>query len=138
MKKAVALFVVAAVAYAGTHHGGTASTIGASAPVAGGSNEAIANSMAASGYGYRAAGDMPGRAVDRGIGVQCLRRQPTSDARGIPQNINGWSADYQEGGMLASKSAGGFFTSETGTEPPVLRGPSKDRIRRTGIRGASK
>ena len=52
MKKAIALAAVAVVAYAGTQHGGTASTIGASAPVSGGSNEALANSMAASGYGW--------------------------------------------------------------------------------------
>ena len=98
MKKAVALVAVAAMAYAATQHGGTASTIGASAPVAGGSNEALANSMAASGYGWT------------GEQTTCLDElwteesdfdayaaNPTSDARGIPQNINGWSAGYQPG-----------------------------------------
>ena len=98
MKKAVALAAVAVVAYAGTHHGGTASTIGASAPVTGGSNEALANSMAASGYGWTG---QQATCLDElwteESGFNAYAANPTSDARGIPQNISGWSAGYEPG-----------------------------------------
>ena len=52
MKKAVALIAVAAMAYAGTKHGGIASTIGASVPVPGGS--LVAGQQQ---FGTRLAGD---------------------------------------------------------------------------------
>lgn len=98
MKKAVALAVVAVVAYTGTQHGGTASTIGASAPVTGGSNEALANSMAASGYGWTG---QQATCLDElwteESGFNAYAANPTSDARGIPQNISGWSAGYEPG-----------------------------------------
>ncbi len=81
-------------------HGHTpASTASATAPAAaGGSNEALANSMAASGYGWTGS---QATCLDelwtRESGFNDEAANPTSDARGIAQNINGWSADYQPG-----------------------------------------
>ena len=65
---------------------------------AGGSNEALANSMAASGYGWTGSQTT---CLDelwtRESGFDDEAANLTSDARGIAQNINGWSADYQPG-----------------------------------------
>jgi hypothetical protein len=64
----------------------------------GSSNEQLANSMAASGYGWTG-----GQATclddlwTEESGFSAYAANPTSDARGIPQNINGWSAGYQPG-----------------------------------------
>ncbi len=63
-----------------------------------GSNEALANQMAASGYGWTGALDTC--LVDlwtHECGFYAYAANPTSNARGIPQNINGWSASYQPG-----------------------------------------
>ena len=92
MRKLAVVAVAAAAIYAGAHVSTTA------APVAGGSNEALANSMAASGYGWTGA---QATCLDElwteESGFSAYAADPTSDARGIPQNINGWSADYQPG-----------------------------------------
>jgi hypothetical protein len=73
-------------------------TPGPAAPAAGGSNEALANSMAASGYGWTGS---QATCLDelwtRESGFNDEAANPTSDARGIAQNINGWSADYEPG-----------------------------------------
>ncbi len=64
----------------------------------GGSNEALANSMAASGYGWTG---VQATCLDdlwtEESGFSAYAANPTSEARGIPQNINGWSANYQPG-----------------------------------------
>jgi hypothetical protein len=81
------------------HHGGAAATA-VTRPVyaPAGSNEALANSMAASGYGWTG-----GEAAclddlwTEESGFSAYAANPSSDARGIPQNISGWSASYQEG-----------------------------------------
>lgn len=98
MRKGIVLVVAAAALYAGTHSGTVTSVTRTAAPVAHGSNEALANSMAASGYGWTG-----GQATcldelwNEESGFNAYAANPTSDARGIPQNINGWSSDYQPG-----------------------------------------
>jgi hypothetical protein len=68
------------------------------ASVSGGSNEALANNMAASGYGWTGS---EASCLDdlwtEESGFSAYAANPTSDARGIPQNISGWSAGYQPG-----------------------------------------
>jgi hypothetical protein len=77
-------------------HGHTPAPAASSAPT--GSNEALANSMAASGYGWTGS---QATCLDElwteESGFSAYAANPTSAARGIPQNINGWSADYQPG-----------------------------------------
>lgn len=97
MRKLAVAAVAGAVIYAAAHtaHAGTAATAG---PVAGGSNEALANSMAASGYGWTG---QQATCLDElwteESGFSAYAANPTSDARGIPQNISGWSAGYEPG-----------------------------------------
>ena len=83
------------------HTSGPASTSSITANVTGcgGSNEALANCMAAA-----APYDWTGPQTTcldqlwtRESGFDANAANPTSDARGIPQNINGWSASYQPG-----------------------------------------
>ena len=75
---------------------GHVATTAAYAPA--GSNEALANSMAVAGYGWTGGQDA---CLDdlwnEESGFSAYAANPTSDARGIPQNINGWSANYQPG-----------------------------------------
>ena len=98
MKKVVALVAVAVAAYTGTHHTGTIPTAGTAPLVAHGSNENIANSMAASGYGWTGSQTTClDELWDEESGFSAYAANPTSDARGIPQNIGGWSAGYQPG-----------------------------------------
>lgn len=52
MRKGLVLIAAAAALYAGAGHHAALPTAGSAAPVAYGSNEALANSMAASGYGW--------------------------------------------------------------------------------------
>ncbi len=95
MKKWAALGIAAVAVYAASQQAVTAAPGLSGSPAA---NEALANSMATSGYGWT------------GSQITCLDElwteesgfsadaaNPTSDARGIPQNISGWSAGYQEG-----------------------------------------
>ena len=91
--------IAAGLLLAAVHGHTPASTASATAPAAaGGSNEALANSMAASGYGWTGS---QATCLDelwtRESGFDAYAANPTSDARGIAQNINGWSADYQPG-----------------------------------------
>jgi hypothetical protein len=88
--------------YAGGQHGATpiaggATTI-ASGPVTRNANEALANQMAASGYGWTG---VQATCLDElwthESGFDAYAANSTSSARGIPQNINGWSAGYQPG-----------------------------------------
>ena len=95
MKK-IALIVAAVAIFVGAH---TAKDVtSAAAPVTGGSNEALANSMAASGYGWTG---QQATCLDElwteESGFSAYAANSTSDARGIPQNISGWSASYQPG-----------------------------------------
>ena len=103
MKKWPLLGLAAVVFYAGSHETGITGAGHSAAHVAvhavpASSNEALANQMAASGYGWH------------GVQLTCLddlwteesgfsayAANPTSDARGIPQNISGWSASYRPG-----------------------------------------
>jgi len=67
-------------------------------PAAPGSNEALANQMAASGYGWTGGQASCLDALwTEESGFSAYAANPTSDARGIPQNIAGWSASYQPG-----------------------------------------
>lgn len=86
----------------GAHHG-TSAAIAAPAALGGtpAQNEALANQMAAA-YGWT------GRQVacldDLWIhesGFSAYAANPSSDARGIPQKISGWSGDYQPGAAAA-------------------------------------
>jgi hypothetical protein len=96
MRKLAVAAVAGVVIYAAAHAGTAATTT--AGPVAGGSNEALANSMAASGYGWTGA---QATCLDElwteESGFSSYAANPTSDARGIPQNISGWSANYQPG-----------------------------------------
>jgi len=96
---------IAAVLALGLAHGKTAAAIhghaaaGITAPSApAGSNEALANQMAASGYGWTG---VQATCLDdlwnHESGFDAYAANPSSDARGIPQNIQGWSAGYQPG-----------------------------------------
>lgn len=95
-------FIVSAVAVglllaAGHGEGGPVHTAAASTG-SGSSNEQLANTMAASGYGWTGA---QATCLDdlwtEESGFSAYAANPDSDARGIPQNISGWSADYQPG-----------------------------------------
>ena len=95
----------------------------------GSSNEQLANNMAASGYGWTgAAGDLPGRAVDRGERVQ-RPTPPTrhSDARrAYPQNISrlvGWLPAGQRHPPA----------DRPGAWPTIAR-PYGNAVRRLGLR----
>lgn len=82
----------------GAHHG-TSAAIAAPAALGGtpAQNEALANQMAAA-YGW--AGRQVTCLDDLWIhesGFSAYAANPSSDARGIPQNISGWSAGYQSG-----------------------------------------
>ena len=95
-------FIVSAVAVglllaAGHGHSGPGHVTAASAG-SGSSNEQLANSMAASGYGWT--GSQTTCLDDlwtEESGFSAYAANPSSDARGIPQNISGWSASYQPG-----------------------------------------
>jgi len=64
----------------------------------GSSNEQLANNMAASGYGWTGAQlTCLDELWTEESGFSAYAANPTSDARGIPQNISGWSAGYQPG-----------------------------------------
>lgn len=101
MKKFLVLGVAAAAVYlAGGQHAFTAIRQSAgtpSGPVTYNSNEALANSMAAS-YGWTGS---QATCLDElwthESGFDAYAANPSSDARGIPQNIQGWSASYQPG-----------------------------------------
>lgn len=82
------------------HHGSSAASVAAPAALGGtpAQNEALANQMAASMYGWR--GAQTACLDDLWIHESGFRddaANPTSDARGIPQKISGWAADYQPG-----------------------------------------
>jgi hypothetical protein len=82
---------------AGHGHSGPGHVTAASA-ASGSSNEQLANSMAASGYGWT--GSQTTCLDDlwtEESGFSAYAANPASDARGIPQNISGWSAGYQPG-----------------------------------------
>lgn len=103
--KTLAVLAVAAeglYAYAGVSHA-TPSASGRPAavpqgPVTRNANEALANKMAASGYGWTGS---QATCLDElwthESGFSANAANATSDARGIPQNIDGWSASYQPG-----------------------------------------
>jgi peptidoglycan DL-endopeptidase CwlO len=67
-------------------------------PVTRNASEVLANQMAASGYGWTG-----GQATcldelwTEESGFSATAANATSNARGIPQNIAGWSASYQDG-----------------------------------------
>jgi hypothetical protein len=96
-------FVVSAVAVglllaAGHGQGGPVHAVAAASAGAGSSNEQLANNMAASGYGWTG---VQATCLDdlwtEESGFSAYAANPASDARGIPQNISGWSAGYQPG-----------------------------------------
>lgn len=101
VRKFLVLAVAAGAVYmAGGQHAITSAVSAAgvpSGPVTANSNEALANSMAAS-YGWTG-----GQATcldelwTHESGFDAYAANSTSDARGIPQNISGWSASYQPG-----------------------------------------
>jgi hypothetical protein len=89
---AVGLLLAAGHGHSAPVHAAAAST------GSGSSNEQLANSMAASGYGWT--GDQATCLDDlwtEESGFSAYAANPASDARGIPQNISGWSASYQPG-----------------------------------------
>jgi hypothetical protein len=96
-------FIVSAVAVglllaAGHGQGASVHAAAAASAGSGSSNEQLANSMAASGYGW--AGSETACLDElwtEESGFSAYAANPTSDARGIPQNISGWSASYQPG-----------------------------------------
>lgn len=98
MKK-LAVLAAAAVIYFGTHHG---AVTGAGGAVSHNANEALANSMAASGYGWTGS---QAACLDElwteESGFDAYSANSTSDARGIPQKITGWGGDYQPGAAAA-------------------------------------
>jgi hypothetical protein len=89
----------------------------ASATGCGGSNEALANCMAASGYGWT--GDQAtclDELWNNESGFNAYAANSTSDARGIPQNINGWSTGYQPGNARQQIAWGlGYIHDRYGT-----------------------
>lgn len=99
MKKLAVLAAAAAVFYFGTHHGAVGEPAGA---VSHNANEALANSMAASGYGWTGS---QAACLDElwteESGFDAYSANPSSDARGIPQKITGWGGDYRPGAAAA-------------------------------------
>jgi peptidoglycan DL-endopeptidase CwlO len=95
---AVAAGLILAAAQGHGHPGGGGGPGAQTVAASGTSNEALANSMAASGYGW-AGGQLTclDELWTHESGFDAYAANPSSDARGIPQNINGWSADYQPG-----------------------------------------
>jgi len=93
---AVAALMAASGAKAAAHHGTSATLAVRAVPAS--SNEALANRMAASGYGWTG---IQASCLDdlwtEESGFSAYAANSTSDARGIPQNIDGWSAGYQPG-----------------------------------------
>ena len=98
----VILLLLAGLAFAGSQGHGTsggtpAAAVQAAQAAPAGSNEALANQMAA-GYGWTGA---QAACLDdlwnHESGFDAYAANPSSDARGIPQNISGWSAGYQPG-----------------------------------------
>jgi hypothetical protein len=91
---AAGLILAAAQGHGHLAGGRAAVTVAAS----GSSNEALANQMAAAGYGWTG---QQATCLDdlwnHESGFDAYAANPTSDARGIPQNISGWSANYQPG-----------------------------------------
>jgi len=95
------LHLYQAGALTAAHRGSAAATAAvpaATGPVTRNANEALANQMAASGYGWRG-GQLTclDELWTEESGFSAYAANPTSDARGIPQNISGWSASYQPG-----------------------------------------
>jgi hypothetical protein len=90
---AVGLLLAAGHGHSAPMHAAAAATAGS-----GSSNEQLANSMAASAYGWTGSQTT---CLDElwteESGFCAYAANPTSDARGIPQKISGWSADYQPG-----------------------------------------
>ena len=111
MKKLVILGAAAAVFYFGTHSG--AVTTAASGPVTRNANEALANSMAASGYGWTGS---QATCLDElwteESGFDAYSANPSSDARGIPQKITGWGGDYQPGAAKAQIAWGLLYVHD--------------------------
>ena len=96
------------------HAPGPAST--AAVTGCGGTNEALANCMAAA-----APYDWTGSQMTcldelwtEESGFSAYAANPTSDARGIAQNINGWSPGYQPGNA-SQQVTWGLLTSRAGT-----------------------
>ena len=97
-KLAVSAVAVGLLLAAGHGHGGPVHAAAAASAGSGSSNEQLANHTAASGYGWT--GNQT-TCLDQlwteESGFSAYAANPSSDARGIPQNISGWSADYQPG-----------------------------------------
>lgn len=95
---AVAAGLILAVAQGHGHPGGGRGPAALTVAASGASDEALANSMAASGYGWTGSETT---CLDdlwtKESGFSAYAANPASDARGIPQNISGWSASYQPG-----------------------------------------
>jgi hypothetical protein len=102
VKKLAILAAAAAVVYFGSHPGAVTSATGAASPVTHNANETLANSMAASGYGWTGS---EATCLDElwthESGFDAYAANPSSDARGIPQKITGWGGDYQPGAAAA-------------------------------------
>ena len=90
MKKLILLGVAAAVFYAGGGPAAVTSAVTPSSPVAHGSNERLANSMAASGYGWtgRQATCLDELWTEES-GFSATAVNPSSGATGIPQLLPG-------------------------------------------------
>jgi hypothetical protein len=102
VKKLAVLGAAAAVIYLASHSGAITSVTAAHGPVTRNANEALANSMAASGYGWTGSETT---CLDElwthESGFDAYAANPSSDARGIPQRITGWGGDYQPGAAAA-------------------------------------
>ena len=102
----------AGVAVTPAHHGGQAASAGAApaGPVSRNANEALANQMAASGYGWTGSQlTCLDELWTHESGFSAYAANPASNARGIPQNINGWSANYQRGNARQQVAWGLFY-----------------------------
>ena len=97
-KLVVSAVAVGVLLAAGHDEGGLVHSATAASTGSGSSNEQLANSMAASGYGWTGSQTT---CLDElwteESGFSAYAANPASNARGIPQNINGWSASYQPG-----------------------------------------
>ena len=115
MRKLAILGIAAAAVYLGGHR------VVPIAPAVASSNEALANQMAASGYGWTGSETT---CLDElwteESGFSAYAANPHSDARGIAQKITGWSADYQPGNARQQIAWGLRYISHTpyGTTTP--------------------
>jgi hypothetical protein len=113
---AVATGLILAAAQGHGHAGNGAAT---AATHASASSDVALGQQMASGYGWGSGAEWTclDELWTRESGWSATAANPTSDARGIAQNINGWSASYQYGDASQQIAWGLSYISSTYGDP---------------------